>query len=136
MEPDKRQKGGDGAEVREAVAGAFVAVGKPYIVKFVEMPAGSEGGTVGSGDGIVGPSVVDEAGVAVVSATQERAVVFEGAEDRVVEMLPGTGGFPVPAVVGDGDEKVCAVLYETAGDFGEDVLEADVYADYDALDLE
>src|SRR5665213_2317306 len=52
---------------------------------------------------------IDDGSDAGVGGAKDPAVVFDGAHADHVEVLPGSAGVAVPAIVGDVDEDVCAL---------------------------
>ena len=93
------------------------------------MPSGGKVSAVGVGDWREDfPLRRNQARMGIISRPHERQPVFNGAEDRVRLVLPGAAALLVPAVVRNREEHLCAGEDESAGYFGEDILEADVHA--------
>ena len=96
--------------------------GEVVLVAEVDADAGALVARCGGGDSAVG---IDGGGDSGVGGAKDPAVIFDGAHADHVEVLPCGAGVAVPAVVGDVDEDVGALLGELADLVAEDGLVAD-----------
>src|SRR5207302_6913614 len=76
----------------------------------------------GGGDSAVG---IDGRGNSCVGGAENPAVIFDGAHANHVEVLPCGAGVAVPAVIGDVDQDIGALLGEMADFVAEDGFVAD-----------
>src|ERR1700735_5241817 len=113
-----------GAGVGEEIAVRGVE-GEVALVGEVDADTGALVGRRGGSDSSVG---VDGSGNASVGGAQNPAMVFDGSHTNHVEMLPGSAGVTVPAVVRDVDENVGSLLCEVTDLVAEDGLVADEHA--------
>ena len=111
---------------KSAGVGEEIAVcgveGEIVLVAEVDADAGSHVARSGGGDPAVGIDGCSDSGV---GGTKNPAVIFDGAHADHVEVLPGGAGVAVPAVVGDVDQDIGALLGELADLVAEDGLVAD-----------
>ena len=68
---------------------------------------------------------VDEAGIAGIGASYDRDAIFYCPEHRACSVLVRRAASAIPRVVGDDDEKLCAILDKSLSKSRKDIFEAD-----------